>query len=211
MPAPTDAWLRIADLSPARLDAFMSVVKGLGLTIPAISTARKNLIDPERGPEMVAYAHRVIDTAAGIGAATVHVEAERDRADQIAEAHWLEVIHATSGLPTVLVGHASFLQADLAGLGAWFRCVMVPRFPTRRQEDGWWRPLTGHAPKGFRAHAGGSRTDHTLSARWRCRLRGGSSAAAVVAAMLRPVSSGRRGHAGRVRPRRGKQGSLPAT
>ena len=46
-------------------------------------------------------------------AATVHVEAERDRADQIGETQWLEVIHATSGLPTVLVGHASFLQADL--------------------------------------------------------------------------------------------------
>ncbi|RYB04346.1 sugar phosphate isomerase/epimerase family protein [Lichenibacterium ramalinae] len=68
---PTDAWLRIADLAPARLDAFMGVVKGLGLTIPAISTARKNLIDPERGSEMVAYAHRVIDTAAGIGARSV--------------------------------------------------------------------------------------------------------------------------------------------
>ena len=68
---PTDAWLRIADLSPARLNAFMSVVKGLGLTIPAISTARKNLIDHDRGPEMVAYAHRVIDTAAGIGAGSV--------------------------------------------------------------------------------------------------------------------------------------------
>lgn len=68
---PTDAWLRIADLSPARLDAFMAVVTGLGLTVPAISTARKNLIDADRGPEMVAYAHRVIDTAAGIGARSV--------------------------------------------------------------------------------------------------------------------------------------------
>ena len=68
---PTDAWLRIADLSPARLDAFMGVVKGLGMTVPAISTARKNLIDPDHGPEMVAYAHRVIDTAAGIGARSV--------------------------------------------------------------------------------------------------------------------------------------------
>ena len=68
---PTDGWLRIADLSPARLDAFMGVVKGLGMTVPAISTARKNLIDRDRGPEMVAYAHRVIDTAAGIGAKAV--------------------------------------------------------------------------------------------------------------------------------------------
>ncbi|RYB04344.1 amidohydrolase family protein [Lichenibacterium ramalinae] len=49
-------------------------------------------------------------------AATVHIEAERDRADQLGETRWLETIHAASGLPTVLVGHASFLQADLDAL-----------------------------------------------------------------------------------------------
>jgi sugar phosphate isomerase/epimerase len=68
---PTDAWLRVADLSESRLDEFMSVVHGKGLTIPGISTSRKNLIHPEKGAEHVEYAHRVIDTAAKIGAQSV--------------------------------------------------------------------------------------------------------------------------------------------
>lgn len=46
-------------------------------------------------------------------ASTVHIEAERDRADQLGETGWLESTHAAAGLPTVLVGHVSFLQPDL--------------------------------------------------------------------------------------------------
>jgi len=42
---PTDSWLRIADLSPSRLDEFMAVVREKGLRIPAISTARRSVID----------------------------------------------------------------------------------------------------------------------------------------------------------------------
>ena len=68
---PTDGWLRIADLEPARLDEFMGVTRDLGLTIPAVSTARKNLIDRDRGEEILRYCHRVIDTTAGIGAKAV--------------------------------------------------------------------------------------------------------------------------------------------
>ena len=65
---PTDSWLRVADLTPSRLEEFMAVVRGAGLSIPGVSTSRKNLIDPEKGAEHLAYAHRVIDTAAAIGA-----------------------------------------------------------------------------------------------------------------------------------------------
>ena len=68
---PTDSWLRIADLSPERLDEFMSVVTSLGLKIPAISTARRSVIDPEHGDEYLDYSHRLIDTAASIGAKAV--------------------------------------------------------------------------------------------------------------------------------------------
>ncbi|MFV0334412.1 MAG: sugar phosphate isomerase/epimerase family protein [Tropicimonas sp.] len=68
---PTDAWIRIADLSEARLAEFMAVVHGKGLSIPAISTSRKNLICREKGADHLAYAHRVIDTAAKIGAGSV--------------------------------------------------------------------------------------------------------------------------------------------
>ncbi len=68
---PTDSWLRIADLSEERLQEFMDVVHSKGLTIPAISTSRNNLICPENGEANLAYAHRVIDTAAKIGATSV--------------------------------------------------------------------------------------------------------------------------------------------
>jgi sugar phosphate isomerase/epimerase len=68
---PTDSWLRLADLSPARLDAFMNLARSLGLTIPAISTSRRSVIDAADGDEHLAYCHRVIDTASAIGAGAV--------------------------------------------------------------------------------------------------------------------------------------------
>ena len=69
---PTDSWLRVADLSASRLREFQYVVKTLGLTIPAISTTRlSSVIDPARSDENLAYNHRVIDTAAEIGAKAV--------------------------------------------------------------------------------------------------------------------------------------------
>lgn len=68
---PTDSWLRVADLSPTRLDAFMTLVRSLGLSIPAISTSRRSVIDPVNGDAYLAYGHRVIDTAKAIGASAV--------------------------------------------------------------------------------------------------------------------------------------------
>ncbi len=65
---PTDSWLRVADLDPARRAAFVEICKDLGLTVPAISTSRRSVIDPEHGDDYLAYAHRVIDTAAELGA-----------------------------------------------------------------------------------------------------------------------------------------------
>jgi predicted TIM-barrel fold metal-dependent hydrolase len=40
--------------------------------------------------------------------ATVHVEAERDRAEQVAETAWLHEIHARYGLPNAVVAHVWF-------------------------------------------------------------------------------------------------------
>lgn len=68
---PTDSWLRVADLSPSRLQEFLDVVKSVGLTITAISTARRSVVDPDFGDDYLEYGHRVIDTAAAIGAAIV--------------------------------------------------------------------------------------------------------------------------------------------
>ena len=68
---PTDSWLRLADLSPARRDEFMALVRSLGLTIPAISTSRRSVIDAVHGDDYLDYSHRVIDTAKAIGAEAV--------------------------------------------------------------------------------------------------------------------------------------------
>lgn len=46
-------------------------------------------------------------------AATVHVEARRDPNDQLGETRWLAQLNAAEGLPTVAVGHVSFLQPDM--------------------------------------------------------------------------------------------------
>ncbi|MBB6509910.1 sugar phosphate isomerase/epimerase [Rhizobium soli] len=68
---PTDSWLRVADLSADRRRAFCEVVKDAGMTIPAISTSRRSVIDEKHGDEYLDYSHRVIETAAEIGAQSV--------------------------------------------------------------------------------------------------------------------------------------------
>ena len=68
---PTDSWLRVADLDPARRAEFVAICEGLGLSVPAISTSRRSVIDPDHGDDYLAYSHRVIDTAAELGAGYV--------------------------------------------------------------------------------------------------------------------------------------------
>jgi sugar phosphate isomerase/epimerase len=68
---PTDSWIRLADLSPVRLEQFVTLTRSLGLTIPAISTSRRSVIDARHGDEYLAYGHRVIDTAKAVGAGAV--------------------------------------------------------------------------------------------------------------------------------------------
>jgi sugar phosphate isomerase/epimerase len=64
---PTDTWVRVADLSPQRLADFKNVLKDAGLTIPAISTSRRSVMDPDRGKEYQDYSHRLLDVAAELG------------------------------------------------------------------------------------------------------------------------------------------------
>ncbi len=61
---PTDTWVRVGDLSPARLKDFAGGLADAGLTIPAISTSRRSVMDPERGLEYLDYSHRLLDAAA---------------------------------------------------------------------------------------------------------------------------------------------------
>ncbi len=64
---PTDTWVRVGDLEPQRLDEFRSVLDDVGLTVPAISTSRRSVMDPEHGEEYLAYSHRQLDAAAELG------------------------------------------------------------------------------------------------------------------------------------------------
>lgn len=68
---PTDSWLRVADLAPLRQDEFFALAKAMNLSIPAISTSRRSVIDPVHGDEYLRYSHRVIDAAAKCGATAV--------------------------------------------------------------------------------------------------------------------------------------------
>ena len=68
---PTDSWLRVADLDTARQDSFIALARHHGLTVPALSTARRSVIDPDDGAANLAYSHKVIDAAARIGAGVV--------------------------------------------------------------------------------------------------------------------------------------------
>ncbi len=64
---PTDTWVRVGDLTPERLSDFKGVLADTGLTIPAISTSRRSVMNPERGEEYLAYSHRLLDKAAELG------------------------------------------------------------------------------------------------------------------------------------------------
>jgi sugar phosphate isomerase/epimerase len=68
---PTDSWLRVADLSLERRREFASVVAETGLAMVSLSTARRSVIDPERGEQNLAYCHRVLEVCAELGIGTV--------------------------------------------------------------------------------------------------------------------------------------------
>jgi sugar phosphate isomerase/epimerase len=63
---PTDTWVRVGDLDRARLADFSGALSDAGLTIPAISTSRRSVMDPERAQEYLDYSHRLIDVAASL-------------------------------------------------------------------------------------------------------------------------------------------------
>ncbi|HWU47494.1 MAG TPA: sugar phosphate isomerase/epimerase family protein [Humibacter sp.] len=70
---PTDSWLRVADLSSERRREFASVVAETGLAMVSLSTARRSVIDPERGERNLAYCHRVLEVCAELGIGTVSI------------------------------------------------------------------------------------------------------------------------------------------
>ena len=70
---PTDTWVRVADLEPARLEELRDVLRDTGLTVPAVSTSRRSVMDPEHGAAHLAYTHRLLDAAAALDVPVVSV------------------------------------------------------------------------------------------------------------------------------------------
>lgn len=93
---PMDSWVRLADLEPARLDALLGICSDLGLRIPAISTSRRSVVDPAHGEENLAYSHRVIDTAAAIGATAISFGLMQALTPRQREALWFWTVPGAS-------------------------------------------------------------------------------------------------------------------
>ncbi|NAZ87254.1 TIM barrel protein [Kineococcus sp. T90] len=85
---PTDTWIRIADLSPERLQEFARTVRAAGLTIPAFSTSRRSVMDHEKAEENLAYSHRAIDACAAIGIPLINFGFMRGFTPAQAKALW---------------------------------------------------------------------------------------------------------------------------
>ena len=95
-----------------------------------------------------AAGHRVV--------ATVHMEAEWDVADEVAETRWLAGLRKEHGLPTVVVGHARFEAPDVAEVLAGHAAFDFMRGIRQK-------PAAAASPAEARRGAPGSMDD----ARWR--------------------------------------------
>ena len=69
---PYDAWLPLADLPPERLDELRAVLADVGLAVPAVSLARRSVIEPGRGEANLEYTHRAVEAAAAVGASVIN-------------------------------------------------------------------------------------------------------------------------------------------
>ncbi len=112
---PTDTWVRVGDLSPERLVEFTSVLSDVGLTIPAISTSRRSVMDPEHGAENLAYSHRLLDVAAELGVPLVSFGFFQALTPEQQQALWFWLVDGWHDDETVAArGRAASLIRELA-------------------------------------------------------------------------------------------------
>ncbi|MCI2957379.1 sugar phosphate isomerase/epimerase [Agromyces atrinae] len=62
-----DSHIRPADLEPSRREEFLAIAAAHGVAIPSVHVQRQSVIQPDRGEQNLAYAHRTIDAAAEWG------------------------------------------------------------------------------------------------------------------------------------------------
>src|SRR4051794_1891319 len=60
----TDSWLRVGDLSDARLGDLASLAAEAGVVPASISAIRRSVVDHSTGDANLAYSHRTLDAAA---------------------------------------------------------------------------------------------------------------------------------------------------
>lgn len=84
--------------------------------------------------------------------ATVHVEAECDRNDQVGETRWLTAVNAEHGMPNAIVGHAWFDRPNTEDVLA-----AHTEFPLMRGIRS--KPVTGATPQDMRPGAPGTMQD----------------------------------------------------
>ncbi len=84
----TDSWLRVGDLSTARLAELAAVVREAGLDPVAVSAIRRSVIDPHDADDNLAYTHRTLDAAAELGCRVVSIGFHRPLTPAQREALW---------------------------------------------------------------------------------------------------------------------------
>jgi sugar phosphate isomerase/epimerase len=63
----TDSWVRVGDLSEARLDMLKAAATRTGVRMASVSTIRRSVIDAREGEANLAYSNRTLDAAAHLG------------------------------------------------------------------------------------------------------------------------------------------------
>jgi predicted TIM-barrel fold metal-dependent hydrolase len=107
---------------------------------------RQNYLPPDYRRDSIGF--RVVKT--------VHMEAEWDRADPVAETRWIETVHGEYGLPTACIGHAALDRADVADVLAGHALSPLVRGVRHK-------PAAANDPREARRGAPGSMDDP----RWR--------------------------------------------
>jgi sugar phosphate isomerase/epimerase len=116
----TDSWLRPGDLDARRLTDLGAAANSAGLHVEAISAIRRSVIDPETGPENLAYSHRTLEAAAALGCSTVSIGLHRPLTPAQREALWFWTVDGPRDAPAdrpVAVSRIRELGEHAAGLG----------------------------------------------------------------------------------------------
>ena len=83
-----DNWLRVGDLSAARLDELAEAGRRGGVELSSVCIVRSSVIDPVTGQDNLDYSHRTLEAAAHLGAGVVSVGFHRPLTAEQRERLW---------------------------------------------------------------------------------------------------------------------------